>query len=90
MSEHVVLAMDPDGYWGGVDRDWYVAITESPRRPHQLGAFWRKDRETTGWLVKWAEKRLVPMLLRDEVIVATSDDGEKRIEWRGGKRVQSR
>lgn len=82
----VELTMDPDGYWGGIERDWAVYITEAPRRKGQVGFGRTFQGETTGWVIAWIDKHYKKLLLRDEVMVATSDDGERRIEWRGGKR----
>lgn len=88
MSEHVELLMDPDGYWGGVERDWVVAFTRAPRRPLYAGWQRRIERETTGYVVVWVDKYLAKASLSDEVIVATSDDGERRVEWNGGRRCR--
>lgn len=82
------LAFDVDGYWGGVERDWEAYVTRAPRRRHQEGMrLARIERETTGWIVAWAQKRGCKALLQDETMVITSDDGERRLEWRGGKRI---
>lgn len=87
-DSHVRLTFDVDGYWGGQPRDWEAYITKAPRRRHQEGMrIARIESETTGWIIAWAQKRGRHALLSDETMVITSDDGERRLEWRGARRI---
>lgn len=81
----ITLHFDPDGYWGGVSRQWdVVAESRDPQFPprsfvkelaRQLAE--RASGETTGWVDSFAKRVIVPQLRGRDRVVCRSRDGER-------------
>lgn len=81
----VTILTDPDGYWGGVCRQWDV-VAES-RDPQFLPRAFVKELarqlaeratgETTGWVDAFAKRVIIPQLRKRDRIVCRSRDGER-------------
>jgi hypothetical protein len=74
------LDTDPDGYWGGVQRDWRFAVNP-PRIVYDgpLFMFARKcDGESTNWVKRHMNKWVRGLIVHPRhVLTATSKDGER-------------
>jgi hypothetical protein len=85
----VTLQNDPDGYWGGIPRQWTITVESRDLRYAPSALL----RTVVDGLVEWARgetfgvvderirKQIVPQLRKRDRIVCQSDDGERRVVY---------
>lgn len=80
----VHLETDPDGYWGGVPREWTITV-EPMRSFYKTPVVELEKRcrgETSGWVKKKVAAFAAGALINPkDILTATSTDGEKTFRF---------
>lgn len=78
------LEMDPDGYWGGLQRDWILTI--SPMRSFYASPLTELSKRCQGETSAWIKKKLATfargvLIGPKEILTASSIDGERTFHF---------